>query len=71
MEFWPDGPGRPRLRPPHPVLCWRTRSGAARRCVERLEEQGAEVIVCLSHGGTSPDGTSEDEELARAVEGST
>ena len=42
---------------------------AARRCVERLEEQGAEVIVCLSHGGTSPDGTSEDEELARAVEG--
>ena len=27
------------------------------------------MIVCLSHGGTSPDGTSEDEELARAVEG--
>ena len=42
---------------------------AARRCVERLEEQGAEVIICLSHGGTSADGPSEDEELARAVEG--
>ena len=37
--------------------------------MERLEEQGAEVIVCLSPGGTIPDGTSEDEELARAVEG--
>ena len=42
---------------------------AAQRCVERLEEQGAEFIVCLSHGGTSETGTSEDEELARAVDG--
>ena len=42
---------------------------AARRCVERLEEQGAEFIVCLSHSGTSETGTSEDEELAQAVEG--
>ena len=44
---------------------------AARRCVERLEEQGAEVIICLSHGGTSADGPSEDEELARRWRGST
>ena len=42
---------------------------AARRCVKRLEEQGAQVIICLSHGGTSAEGPSEDEELARAVEG--
>ncbi len=42
---------------------------AAQRCVERLEEQGADVIVCLSHSGTSETGTSEDEDLARAVEG--
>ena len=42
---------------------------AAQRCVERLREQGAQFIVCLSHGGTSQTGPSEDEELARAVEG--
>ena len=42
---------------------------AARRCVKRLEEQGAQVIICLSHGGASAEGPSEDEELARAVEG--
>ncbi len=42
---------------------------AARRCVDRLEEQGAQVIICLSHGGTNVDGPSEDEELARAVDG--
>ena len=42
---------------------------AARRCVERLEEQGADLIVCLSHSGTSQTSASEDEELAQAVEG--
>lgn len=44
---------------------------AARRCVERLEEQGAEVIVCLSHGGTSPDGTSETRNWPGRWRGST
>ena len=42
---------------------------AAQRCVERLEEQGADFIICLSHSGTSQTGTSEDEDLAKAVEG--
>lgn len=42
---------------------------AARRCVERLEEQGAELIICLSHSGTSQTASSEDEELAQAVPG--
>ena len=40
---------------------------AAQRCVSRLEEQGAEFIICLSHSGTSQTSVSEDEELARAV----
>ena len=40
---------------------------AAQRCVSRLEEQGAEFIICLSHSGTSQTSASEDEELARAV----
>ena len=42
----------------------------AQRCVDALEEQGAEFIICLSHSGT--DGNekkSEDQQLARAVEG--
>ena len=42
----------------------------ARRCVESLRDQGAEVIVCLSHAGTSEDAeASEDEALAKAVDG--
>ena len=43
---------------------------AAKRCVETLREEGAEVIVCLSHSGTGDTlEISEDEELAKAVEG--
>ena len=43
---------------------------AAERCVETLEAQGAEVIICLSHSGTGDSlETSEDEELAKAVDG--
>ncbi len=42
----------------------------AKKCVEELKEQGAEVIVCLSHSGTDPDPKkSEDLKLAQAVEG--
>ena len=43
---------------------------AAERCVESLEAQGAEVILCLSHSGTNeePD-RSEDERLTEAVDG--
>lgn len=43
---------------------------AAARCVEALEAQGAEVIICLSHSGTGDSlETSEDEKLAKAVDG--
>lgn len=43
---------------------------AAERCVESLQAQGAEVIICLSHSGTSKDpDQSEDELLAKAVDG--
>ena len=43
---------------------------AARRCVEALEEQGAQFIICLSHSGTSEKKSdSEDEQLAEEVEG--
>ena len=41
---------------------------AAKRCVESLEAQGAEFILCLSHSGTEA-GKGEDYELAKAVEG--
>ena len=42
----------------------------ARRCVAALEEQGAELIICLSHSGTSENKKrSEDERLAQAVAG--
>ncbi len=42
----------------------------ARRCVSALKEQGVDVIICLSHCGTSPDKSkSEDEQLAEQVEG--
>lgn len=43
---------------------------AAERCVQALEEQGAEFIICLSHSGTSEEADlSEDELLAEAVDG--
>jgi len=43
---------------------------AAKRCVAALKEQGAEFIICLSHSGTGPSlEVSEDEELAKAVDG--
>lgn len=41
---------------------------AARRCVESLEAQGADFILCLSHSGTEG-GKGEDYELAKAVNG--
>ena len=42
----------------------------AQDCVNRLKEQGADFIICLSHGGTDPDPEkSEDELLAKAVDG--
>lgn len=43
---------------------------AAKRCVERLKAEGADIIVCLSHSGTDPDADlSEDKLLAEAVAG--
>ena len=43
---------------------------AAKRCVEPLKGEGAEIIVCLSHSGTGDSlASSEDEELAKAVDG--
>ena len=43
---------------------------AAKRCVEKLKEQGAELIVCLSHSGTDGNAKkSEDEQLAKNVDG--
>lgn len=42
----------------------------AQRCVDALEEQGAEFIICLSHSGTAESGKdSEDEKLAKKVDG--
>lgn len=42
----------------------------AQRCVDALEEQGAEFIICLSHSGTNGNvKKSEDEQLAKEVEG--
>lgn len=42
---------------------------AAKRC-ETLKGEGAEIIVCLSHSGTGDSlASSEDEELAKAVDG--
>ena len=41
---------------------------AARRCVESLERQGADFILCLSHSGTEG-GRGEDYALAEAVDG--
>ncbi len=43
---------------------------AARRCVDALNDAGAEFIICLSHSGTDAnEKRSEDEQLARQVEG--
>lgn len=43
---------------------------AARRCVDALKEQGAQFIICLSHGGTNEKKKlSEDERLAEQVDG--
>ena len=43
---------------------------AAERCVSALQEQGADLIICLSHSGTNKDPKlSEDEQLAKAVDG--
>ena len=43
---------------------------AAKRCVETLKGEGAEIIVCLSHSGIGDSlASSEDEELAKAVDG--
>ena len=43
---------------------------AAERCVEELEAQGAEFIICLSHAGTGESlEVSEDEVLAEEVDG--
>ena len=43
---------------------------AAKRCVETLKGEGAEIIVCPSHSGTGDSlASSEDEELAKAVDG--
>lgn len=43
---------------------------AAERCVASLKEQGAEVIICLSHAGTGDSlAFSEDEVLAENVDG--
>ena len=45
-------------------------AAAAKRCVAQLKEQGAEFIICLSHSGTDSDPQkSEDEQLAKNVEG--
>ena len=45
-------------------------AAAAERCVKQLKEQGAEFIICLSHAGTGESlATSEDEDLAKAVDG--
>ena len=43
---------------------------AAQRCVDALKEQGAQVIICLSHSGTDErTKNSEDEQLAKRVSG--
>ena len=42
----------------------------AQACVDELKAQGAEFIICLSHSGTDADADkSEDEQLAKAVDG--
>ncbi len=42
----------------------------ATQCVKTLKDQGADIIICLSHGGTSSNAKkSEDQQLAREVDG--
>lgn len=42
----------------------------AQRCVDELKQSGAQFIICLSHSGTDEEEKkSEDEQLAKAVEG--
>ena len=49
---------------------WTDAAKAAKHCVEKLKGEGAEIIVCLSHSGTGDSlASSEDEELAKAVDG--
>lgn len=56
--------------PPPPALPWRDPIEAAKRCVKALEEQGAQFIICLSHGGTNvKESMSEDQQLAKKVDG--
>jgi 2',3'-cyclic-nucleotide 2'-phosphodiesterase (5'-nucleotidase family) len=51
-------------------LTWLEQADYAAEMVSQLEAQGADLIVCISHGGTSTDPTSsEDELLAQAVDG--
>ena len=51
-------------------LTFKDTAEAAAACVETLEQQGADVIVCLSHSGTDEDPEkSEDELLAQNVDG--
>lgn len=43
---------------------------AAKRCVSALQQQGAQVIICLSHSGTAEKmSDSEDVQLAKKVKG--
>lgn len=46
------------------------RAAAAKTCVKELQQQGADVIVCLSHSGTVEKASdSEDVQLAKKVDG--
>lgn len=43
---------------------------AAKRAVAALKDKGADIVICLSHGGTNPDvSKSEDNQLAKKVPG--
>jgi 5'-nucleotidase/UDP-sugar diphosphatase len=43
---------------------------SAQQCVQKLREQGAQFIICLSHGGTNEkEKHSEDQQLAQKVDG--
>ncbi len=51
-------------------LIWTEQADYAEKMVAELKAQGAELIVCLSHSGTSSNAkTSEDELLAQEVDG--
>lgn len=57
--------------PPNPDISFRPARAAAAEMVRVLRgTERADVVICLSHAGTSPDRSrSEDEQLARAVDG--